>query len=395
MKQTGMKWVKIFAMILIVGAIIGLILYISEVHSTKKPERIYNDIMECFMPENVPIEDSISSLWEKGGNHSELALILRSEIRHYQTEENEYSKTVIEGLAKYLMENAYTVGGDGMTIGYGMNGTSLENTGAAVIRDNTVYTIQTAEVMLAFCDLLEVQSEKLDVDEIGIKEILYKCCTDYAESVYVESGDHCYFAYDNSVEDREMEIVNTSSMLAGAIAKVMTICPDIFSDEEIDALLVRLNAVYTTINEEKIEDNNIVQWRYCVSDPESTYNDLIHMGFIYEGLHNLSFVLDNVSTEGIFESFYSNLDENNVIYNFPVAFSLDYQSKSLLRSLGAALYVMPEDRDFMEFAIRQLDEYDIEEYLEKYPNYSFPHGNGFLRNEIFFLLYGLSYYCYG
>ncbi len=394
MKQKNKIWIIILKIILILSIIIGLILSLYISKSSKKPYRIYNDIMGCFMPDNVPIEDSIKALWERGGNHSELALILRSEIRHYKAEENEYSENVIEGISQYLMENAYTVGGDGMTIGYGMNGTSLENTGAAVIRDNTVYTIQTAEVMLAFCDLLELKTEKLDIDETHIKEILYECCTDYAESVYVESGDRCYFAYDNSVEDRELEIVNTSSMLAGAIARVMYICPDIFSNEEIDTWLVKLNAVYTTIKSEQYLEQGIVLWKYCDSDPNSVYNDLIHVAFIYEGLTNLSLVLDSVTTEGIIDSFYSNIDENNVIYNYPLKLNVEYQQKSQLRSLGAVLWTIKEDKKFLKLSINQLDEFDLEEYLQEYPDYRFPNGNGFLRNEVFFLLYGLSHYCY-
>lgn len=377
----------ILLVILIAGILLQLVIVTCELNV---PQKDYNALIEFYVPSDIPLDESLSRLWEEGGNHSEFALLLRSECLHYSKEKTKRSAEIIEYVTNYLINSANVV--DENMIGYGMNGTSLENTGASVVRENTVYTIQTALVMLAYVEVLELSPQEIAIDYDALKQVLYELVIKYGGNVYVNNRDKCYYAYSNNVEDRELEIVNTSCMLAGAIAKVIDIMPDYFTDDELDIIKIQLNSVYDTIEAEKISMNGIIQWNYCESNPDSTFNDFIHMAFIYEGLCNLSLVIDNVSTDDVFQSFYSFVDKNNkVIMKFPVDLELEYQGRARLRTLGAAYWIWHEtDENYVKLAINQSDDFMLDEYLEQSPEFK----GGFQRNEVFFYMYGLSSICY-
>jgi len=350
----------------------------------RTPLQEYTSIIEHYIPQDKSVIECVEALWENSGNHSEIALILRAECNHYKAEPNERSKEIIECISMYLVENAYLVGNG--AVGYGMNGTSLENTGASIIYEDTVYTIQTAEVALALLDTLEIIDEDFDVNVEEVKNVLYELIAEYRNDVFVEKKDSTYYAYSNATEDKDMEIVNTSCILAGAYARILYNYPELFSYEENTEIIRQIERIYNSIISEKLVIDGVTQWKYCKSNPDSSYNDSIHMAFIYEGLVNISLVIDGVDIDEVYESFKTLFNEDEIM-EFPIQFDVPYQQKARLRGLGAIMWTMSEfDYDKSILAFELAEEYRVLEYLRNDINVGIKE-----RNEVLFYLYGLSH----
>ena len=210
-------------------------------------------------------------------DHQYLAYCLKAEVRRGNTE-------IAQQLTQYLVDHA-DENKDG-EIGWGL-GFAWDAFGDGTVNPEWhVYAIETINVMDAFTDALE--SGFLDgVTSNIVKEQLHDIVMIWNQKYWTENKepDGKYFYWYSISEEDEIGCINIDAKMIGVQAKVLYHYGEMFAPDERDFVCKHLDQCYAKIMQESFFNDGVLVWNY-LERPDSQQNDIIHHGFILEGIND-------------------------------------------------------------------------------------------------------------
>lgn len=242
-------------------------------------------------------------------DHQHVAYCLKAEARLGK------NKECIKELTQYLVNHAddNMDGEIGWGLGYAWNGFSANNP------EWHVYAIQIVNVIDAYIDALNsgCLSEELSKT---VKIQLHDIVLLWNQKYWSENGnlgEEAFYWYSIS-EDDAIGCINIDAKMVGTQARLLKQYGELFTEDEKNLIYDHIDRDYSKIMKNSYLYDGDVIWNY-LEKKESSPNDVIHHGFILEGIYDYQKfrMKEKPLNDKNYTSYIDKCIKDNIIYSTP------------------------------------------------------------------------------
>lgn len=272
---------------------------------------------------------------------------------------------------------------------------------------NQPYTITTAIVLLGLLDALSLPDFWTEDEFKEIRNIVIRTSTYFCGQVFTKTENGGYFWYSTNPQDQRYFVPNVSSMMVGALSRVIYEQASFLQPKEFTFLKDCVNdAVKYIISICELRQNAPFFPYMIIPDIRKSFtieesNDLVHHVYILYGLELYRSLIGNINIPWTTEQSLKSLDhfiKNNIVYDMPqdVVYIGEYEfyntRPAILWGIGMmlAFYAMFDRNEQANFVLNIISEhYGPFPNLRLWPKY-FSDDENFYARYAAHVLYGLA-----
>lgn len=347
------------------------------------------------MTNEETIRSSLDELFQQ--SHQEIAILLDSEVLRYEglDQGDAESAFAIRSIVQWLLDHEDD-DQDGM-IGWGLK--EPRSTFDKSIENPTFheYAIESAQVLDALMNAAQTNALDQETRE-EIRDLAIELTMLWNHEYWSPNSDGSGYYWYSVTRTDAVECVNVSSMMAGVFARVLSEYGSAFSMNEYVFVLNRINATVGGVIAQARHTGDFLSWKY--SSRASWLNDVVHVGFIVEGLESYRRYVNLIPVPWSAETLMTMLTDcydpdTGTLYDYLPQLNLDYQREARLYSCGELLHLLGDSdaslsRDivaFIDAKYRCWDDASVDSASLAQHGYS--------TTELAFTLRGIASFLYG
>ena len=362
----------------------------SEIES--RYELLRNSILDTSDEESV--RNSID--WFFQNSHQEIAVLLSSEVLRYKGhgQQDADGARTIQTLAQWLLDHKDD-DNDGI-YGWGLIRSTRtfgrEATNPA-FHEYAIEIVQVLEALMNAADTNALSQKTKD----EIRELAVELAVQWSTQYWSQNPDGGGFYWYSTAETDAIECVNISSIMAGIFSRVLSECGSSFSESEYVTVLDRINRTMYAVIAGAHQKDDVIFWGYSTQSKQ--INDVVHVGFIIEGMENYRRYINQVSIPWNSEELLSLLtrcyDRNaGVLLDYPPQLNLEYQVEARLFSCGEILLLLEDTNDSLSQGVISFIDKKYQCWDKQIGGYVDPTIYGYSTSELAFVLRGLASYLF-